>query len=91
MTLWKSFTLWPLTNNYEKADKWTKMIHKGKVGSFQRVLGWLFEDLLPGLVQVQSKDENAKNTSTCDSMLIGDKAAANTYPYIVESETYMDF
>ncbi|KAE8700468.1 UPF0051 protein ycf24 [Hibiscus syriacus] len=35
-----------------------------------------------GLVQVQSKAENAKNSSQCDSMLIGDNAAANTYPYI---------
>jgi len=30
----------------------------------------------------QSRAENARNTSTCDSMLIGDNAAANTYPYI---------
>ncbi|KAL0730620.1 hypothetical protein Bca4012_026713 [Brassica carinata] len=40
-----------------------------------------------GLVQVQSKAQNAKNTSTCDSRLIGDKAAANTYPYIQVKKT----
>lgn len=35
-----------------------------------------------GLVQVQSKAENARNSSQCDSMLLGDTGAANTYPYI---------
>ncbi|KAG2312153.1 hypothetical protein Bca52824_023710 [Brassica carinata] len=37
--------------------------------------------------KVQSKAQNAKNTSTCDSRLIGDKAAANTYPYIQVKKT----
>ncbi|KAI5313269.1 hypothetical protein L3X38_042443 [Prunus dulcis] len=43
-----------------------------------------------GLLQVQSKAENAKNSSQCDSMLIGDSAAANTYPYIQALEVKLN-
>ncbi|KAG7552981.1 SUF system FeS cluster assembly SufB [Arabidopsis thaliana x Arabidopsis arenosa] len=75
-----------LTNNYQQADTGTKMIHKGK-NTKSRIISKGISaghsrNCYRGLVQVQSKAENAKNTSTCDSMLIGDKAAANTYPYI---------
>ncbi|KAL1188470.1 UPF0051 protein ABCI8 [Cardamine amara subsp. amara] len=75
-----------LTNNYQQADTGTKMIHKGK-NTKSRIISkgvsvGQSRNCYRGLVQVQSKAENAKNTSTCDSMLIGDKAAANTYPYI---------
>jgi FeS assembly protein SufB len=75
-----------LTNNYQQADTGTKMIHKGK-NTKSRIISKGISaghsrNCYRGLVQVQSKAEGAKNTSTCDSMLIGDKAAANTYPYI---------
>lgn len=75
-----------LTNNYQQADTGTKMIHKGK-NTKSRIISKGISagnsrNCYRGLVQVQSKAENAKNTSVCDSMLIGDKAAANTYPYI---------
>ncbi|XP_050146748.1 UPF0051 protein ABCI8, chloroplastic-like isoform X2 [Malus sylvestris] len=75
-----------LTNNYQQADTGTKMIHKGK-NTRSRIISKGIStgnsrNCYRGLVQVQSKAENAKNSSQCDSMLIGDTAAANTYPYI---------
>jgi len=75
-----------LTNNYQQADTGTKMIHKGK-NTKSRIISKGISaghsrNCYRGLVQVQSKAENAKNSSQCDSMLIGDSAAANTYPYI---------
>ncbi|XP_021766892.1 UPF0051 protein ABCI8, chloroplastic-like [Chenopodium quinoa] len=75
-----------LTNNYQQADTGTKMIHKGK-NTKSRIISKGISagnsrNVYRGLVQVQSKAENARNSSQCDSMLIGDKAAANTYPYI---------
>ena len=75
-----------LTNNYQQADTGTKMIHKGK-NTRSRIISKGISvgnsrNCYRGLVQVQSKADNAKNSSQCDSMLIGDNAAANTYPYI---------
>jgi FeS assembly protein SufB len=75
-----------LTNNYQQADTGTKMIHKGK-NTRSRIISKGIStgnsrNCYRGLVQVQSKAENARNSSQCDSMLIGDRAAANTYPYI---------
>ncbi|MED6222869.1 UPF0051 protein abci8, chloroplastic [Stylosanthes scabra] len=75
-----------LTNNYQQADTGTKMIHKGK-NTRSRIISKGISaghsrNCYRGLVQVQSKAENARNSSQCDSMLIGDTAAANTYPYI---------
>lgn len=75
-----------LTNNHQQADTGTKMIHKGK-NTKSRIISKGISagnsrNCYRGLVQVQSKAENARNSSQCDSMLIGDKAAANTYPYI---------
>ncbi|XP_030514023.2 UPF0051 protein ABCI8, chloroplastic [Rhodamnia argentea] len=75
-----------LTNNHQQADTGTKMIHKGK-NTRSRIISkgisvGFSRNCYRGLVQVQSKAENARNSSQCDSMLIGDKAAANTYPYI---------
>lgn len=62
------------------------MIHKGK-NTKSRIISKGISaghsrNCYRGLVQVQSKAENAKSTSTSDSMLIADKAAANTYSYI---------
>ncbi|CAI9270199.1 unnamed protein product [Lactuca saligna] len=64
----------------------TKMIHKGK-NTKSRIISKGISagnsrNCYRGLVQVQSRADNARNSSQCDSMLIGDKAAANTYPYI---------
>ncbi|KAF6168570.1 hypothetical protein GIB67_005182 [Kingdonia uniflora] len=75
-----------LTNNYQQADTGTKMIHKGKNTKSTIISKGISagnsRNCYRGLVQVYSKAENAKNISQCDSMLIGDRAAANTYPYI---------
>ncbi|KAI4371652.1 hypothetical protein MLD38_009979 [Melastoma candidum] len=75
-----------LTNNHQQADTGTKMIHKGK-NSRSRIISKGISvgnsrNCYRGLVQVQSKADNSRNSSQCDSMLIGDRAAANTYPYI---------
>ncbi|KAL1829821.1 hypothetical protein ACET3Z_008233 [Daucus carota] len=75
-----------LTNNYQQADTGTKMIHKGK-NTRSRIISKGISaghsrNCYRGLVQVQSKADNARNSSQCDSMLIGNNAAANTYPYI---------
>ncbi|OIT05722.1 PREDICTED: UPF0051 protein ABCI8, chloroplastic-like [Nicotiana attenuata] len=75
-----------LTNNYQQADTGTKMIHKGK-NTRSRIISKGISaghsrNCYRGLVQVLSNAENARNSSQCDSMLIGDNAAANTYPYI---------
>ncbi|CDP09652.1 unnamed protein product [Coffea canephora] len=75
-----------LTNNYQQADTGTKMIHKGK-NTRSRIISKGISaghsrNCYRGLVQVMSNADNARNSSQCDSMLIGDNAAANTYPYI---------
>ncbi|CAO2838978.1 unnamed protein product [Amaranthus hypochondriacus] len=75
-----------LTNNYQQADTGTKMIHKGK-NTRSRIISKGISaghsrNVYRGLVQILSRADNARNSSQCDSMLIGDKAAANTYPYI---------
>ncbi|KAL1537343.1 Iron-sulfur cluster assembly SufBD protein abci8, chloroplastic [Salvia divinorum] len=72
--------------SWTQADTGTKMIHKGK-NTRSRIISkgisaGRSRNCYRGLVQVMSGADNAKNSSQCDSMLIGDKAAANTYPYI---------
>ncbi|XP_010922565.1 iron-sulfur cluster assembly SufBD family protein ycf24 [Elaeis guineensis] len=75
-----------LTKDYQQADTGTKMIHVGK-NSRSRIISkgisaGKSRNCYRGLVQVQPQAENARNFSQCDSMLIGDTAGANTYPYI---------
>ncbi|CAK9175722.1 unnamed protein product [Ilex paraguariensis] len=75
-----------LTNNYQQADTGTKMIHKGK-NTRSRIISKGIsagnsKNVYRGLVQILSNADNARNSSQCDSMLIGDNAAANTYPDI---------
>uniref|UniRef100_A0A0D6R7X3 Fe-S cluster assembly protein SufB n=1 Tax=Araucaria cunninghamii TaxID=56994 RepID=A0A0D6R7X3_ARACU len=75
-----------LTNNYQQADTGTKMIHVGQNSKSRIVSKGISagksRNCYRGLVQVQPSAHNARNFSQCDSMLIGDQAAANTYPYI---------
>ena len=75
-----------LTNNLQKADTGTKMIHIGaKTKSTivsKGISAGKSSNSYRGLVQMGKKAIGARNYSQCDSMLIGDKAAANTYPYI---------
>ncbi|XP_078437505.1 ATP binding cassette protein 1 [Wolffia australiana] len=75
-----------LTKDYQQADTGTKMIHVGD-GSRSRIVSkgisaGKSRNCYRGLVQISPNAENARNFSQCDSMLIGDTAAANTYPYI---------
>ncbi|BDA50274.1 UPF0051 protein ycf24 [Coccomyxa sp. Obi] len=75
-----------LTNNYQQADTGSKMIHVGK-NTRSRIISkgisaGRSRNCYRGLVQVQPTAEGARNFSQCDSMLIGDTAGANTYPYI---------
>ncbi|MDP6833740.1 MAG: Fe-S cluster assembly protein SufB [Prochlorococcaceae cyanobacterium ETNP1_MAG_9] len=75
-----------LTNNLQKADTGTKMIHVGANTRSTIVSKGIStgcsSNSYRGLVQMGTKASGARNYSQCDSMLIGDKASANTYPYI---------
>ncbi len=75
-----------LTNNRQKADTGTKMIHVGANTRSTIVSKGISaghsSNSYRGLVQMGPKAYGARNFSQCDSMLIGDQAAANTYPYI---------
>lgn len=75
-----------LTNNYQQADTGSKMIHVGKNSKSRIVSKGISagnsRNCYRGLVQIQPSAHNSRNFSQCDSMLIGDEAAANTYPYI---------
>ncbi|CAM6092582.1 unnamed protein product [Calypogeia fissa] len=75
-----------LTNNRQQADTGTKMIHTGKNTKSRIVSKGISAgnsvNCYRGLVQIQPSAHNARNFSQCDSMLIGDEAGANTYPYI---------
>ncbi|KAL3702118.1 hypothetical protein R1sor_020140 [Riccia sorocarpa] len=75
-----------LTNNMQQADTGTKMIHVGKNTRSRIVSKGISAgrsvNCYRGLVQIQPTATNSRNFSQCDSMLIGDQAGANTYPYI---------
>ncbi len=75
-----------LTNNYQQADTGTKMLHVGARTRSTIVSKGISagnsSNSYRGLVQVGPKAHAARNYSQCDSMLIGDRAAANTFPYI---------
>ncbi len=75
-----------LTNNYQQADTGTKMIHIGKNTKStiisKGIAARFGSNTYRGLVKVLKGAENAKNYSQCDSLLIGDKCSANTFPYL---------
>ncbi len=75
-----------LTNHAQQADTGTKMIHIGKNTRSTIVSKGISagksNNSYRGLVKMMPKAEGAKNYTQCDSMLIGDKCAANTFPYI---------
>lgn len=75
-----------LTNNKMQADTGTKMIHLGKNTSSRIVSKGISADdsinSYRGLVSIATSAENARNNTICDSMLIGPKSKANTFPYI---------
>ena len=75
-----------LTNNYQQADTGTKMIHLGKntrsLIVSKGISAGKSQNSYRGLVRVAKKAENARNFSQCDSLLMGDKCGAHTWPYI---------
>jgi len=75
-----------VTNNYQQADTGTKMIHIGKNTRSRIVSKGISagksQNAYRGLVQVQATAENAYNFSQCDSLLLGDKCGAHTFPYL---------
>lgn len=75
-----------LTNNMQQADTGTKMIHIGKNTRSTIISKGISagnsSNSYRGLVKINPKAEKARNYSQCDSMLIGDNAHANTFPYI---------
>ena len=75
-----------LTNNKQVADTGTKMIHLGKNTSStiisKGISAGKSNNSYRGLVKVMPKAEGTRNYTQCDSMLIGDKSEANTFPYI---------
>ncbi|MDQ4120689.1 MAG: Fe-S cluster assembly protein SufB [Acidobacteriota bacterium] len=75
-----------LTNNAQIADTGTKMIHLGKNTKSTIVSKGISagksNNSYRGLVKVMPKAEGARNYTQCDSMLIGDRSSANTFPYI---------
>jgi Fe-S cluster assembly protein SufB len=75
-----------VTNNYQQADTGTKMIHLGKHSKSRIVSKGISagfsQNSYRGLVQVSRKADHAKNFSQCDSLLLGDKCGAHTFPYL---------
>jgi Fe-S cluster assembly protein SufB len=75
-----------LTNHKQQADTGTKMIHLGKNTRSTIISKGISaghsNNSYRGLVKIGAKAEGARNFSQCDSMLIGSKCGANTFPYI---------
>lgn len=75
-----------VTNNYQQADTGTKMIHLGKNTKSRIVSKGISagksQNSYRGMVKISSRAENSRNFSQCDSLLLGDKCGAHTFPYI---------
>jgi len=75
-----------VTNNHQQADTGTKMLHLGK-NTRSRIVSkgisaGFSNNSYRGLVHVSKNAANARNFSQCDSLLLGDKCGAHTFPYI---------
>ncbi len=75
-----------VTNNCQQADTGTKMIHIGKNTSStivsKGISAGVGQNSYRGLVKMMKSAENARNFSQCDSLLMGDRCGAHTFPYI---------
>lgn len=75
-----------MTNNFQQADTGTKMIHIGRNTRSRIVSKGISagrsQNSYRGLVRVAKGAENARNYSQCDSLLIGDRCGAHTFPYM---------
>jgi Fe-S cluster assembly protein SufB len=81
-----------VTNNYQQADTGSKMIHIGKNTKSTIVSKGISagrgQNSYRGLVKVLKNASNARNFSQCDSLLLGDKCGAHTFPYLeVDNQT----
>ena len=75
-----------ITNNHQKADTGTKMIHLGKNTKSKIISKGISagnsDMMYRGLVDISSKADNSRNFTQCDSLLMGNKCGAHTIPYI---------
>ncbi len=75
-----------ITNNYQKADTGTKMIHLGKNTKSKiiskGISAGFADNTYRGLVDINRNADNSRNYTQCDSLLIGNKCGAHTVPYI---------
>jgi Fe-S cluster assembly protein SufB len=75
-----------LSNMYQQADTGTKMVHLGKNTSSTIISKGIAaghgQNAYRGLVHIGKGAENARNYTQCDSLLMGDKCGAHTFPYI---------
>lgn len=75
-----------ITNNYQQADTGTKMIHIGKNSRSTIISKGISaghgQNSFRSLVKVVKKADNIRNFTQCDSLLMGDKCGAHTFPYI---------
>jgi Fe-S cluster assembly protein SufB len=80
-----------VANNYQQADTGTKMIHIGKNTRSTIISKGISaghgENSYRGLVRVGKSADNARNYTQCDSLLMGDKCAAHTFPYMESRNT----
>jgi len=80
-----------VVNNFQQADTGTKMIHIGKHTRSTIVSKGISagrgQNSYRGLVKIQKTAANARNFSQCDSLLIGNKCGAHTFPYIEVKNT----
>src|SRR5437660_5219379 len=80
-----------VTNNYQQADTGTKMLHIGKNTRSTIVSKGISaghgQNSYRGLVKIQNSAANARNFSQCDSLLLGNKCGAHTFPYIEVKNT----
>ena len=83
-----------ITNNYQKADTGTKMIHLGKNTKSKIISKGISaghsQNSYRGQVKVIKRASNSRNFSQCDSLLLGNKCGAHTFPYIdIENKSSM--
>ena len=75
-----------VTNNYQEADTGTKMIHMGKNTRSTIISKGISaghsQNSYRGLVRVTANADNARNYSSCDSLLLGSECGAHTFPYM---------
>jgi Fe-S cluster assembly protein SufB len=80
-----------LTNNYQQADTGTKMVHIGKNTRSTIISKGISagrgQNSYRGLVKILKNAAGARNFSQCDSLLLGDKCGAHTFPYIEVKNT----